>query len=250
MKSTLFFMLTLVAYLSFLSASPASAAVIGDWASGFFHPSPGVDGQVRAFAIFDDGSGPALYATGGFPSGVGVLARWDGWEWTTVGGGITPGFGIDLAVFDDGLPDAPALYVAGDFSMVGEVPALNIARWNGKTVTALGEGLGHTTPYQNQGQVWSLMGFDDGSGPAIFAGGFFNVAGDVVSQGIARWDVCPPPRVGDLDGDGAVGQQDLDLLLNRWGRCPGTCPPSCSGDLDGDCAVGITDFLILLANWN
>ena len=58
------------------------------------------------------------------------------------------------------------------------------------------------------------------------------------------------PRLGDLDGDGAVGINDFLALLAAWGPCPDPCPPSCPGDLDGDCTIGITDFLILLANWS
>jgi hypothetical protein len=53
--------------------------------------------------------------------------------------------------------------------------------------------------------------------------------------------------VGDLDGDGVVGVNDLLLLLAAWGPCPleGVCP----ADLDGDGEVGIGDLLMLLANW-
>jgi hypothetical protein len=39
---------------------------------------------VRALAVYDDGSGPALYAGGYFEGGV---ARWDGESWSTIGGG-------------------------------------------------------------------------------------------------------------------------------------------------------------------
>ncbi|MHC4099278.1 MAG: S8 family serine peptidase [Planctomycetota bacterium] len=59
----------------------------------------------------------------------------------------------------------------------------------------------------------------------------------------------PPPRPGDLDGDGVVGILDFLAMLARWGPCPDPCPPHCLGDVDTDCTVGIEDFLILLANW-
>jgi hypothetical protein len=50
--------------------------------------------------------------------------------------------------------------------------------------------------------------------------------------------------VGDIDGDGNVGIQDLLDLLAAWGPCL-----DCPADLNGDGTVGITDFLDLLAAW-
>lgn len=38
------------------------------------------------------------------------------------------------------------------------------------------------------GHVFALCSFDDGSGPALYAGGVFTMAGDVVTRGIARWN--------------------------------------------------------------
>lgn len=48
--------------------------------------------------------------------------------------------------------------------------------------------------------------------------------------------------VGDLDGDGTVGQADLAVLLGAWG---GAGP----ADLDGDGVVGSSDLAILLGAW-
>jgi hypothetical protein len=53
-------------------------------------------------------------------------------------------------------------------------------------------------------------------------------------------DTC----LGDLDGDGAVGFQDLLIMLSAWGPCAG-----CPADLDGDDAVEFGDLLILLSSW-
>jgi subtilisin family serine protease len=56
-----------------------------------------------------------------------------------------------------------------------------------------------------------------------------------------------PPPTGDLNGDGAVGINDLLVLLAAWGPCAdcGACP----ADLNGDCTVGVADLLVLLASW-
>src|SRR6185369_16906804 len=53
--------------------------------------APGVENQIRALTVFDDGGGPALYAGGGFQTAGGVaannVARWDGTTWSSVGTG-------------------------------------------------------------------------------------------------------------------------------------------------------------------
>jgi len=54
------------------------------------------------------------------------------------------------------------------------------------------------------------------------------------------------PGLGDINGDGVVGTDDLLLLIGSWGLCDPVCPP----DLDGDGVVGTNDLLIVLANWS
>jgi hypothetical protein len=142
----------------------------------------GVDSiyNVRALAVFDEGSGPALFAAGDFTSIAGVsalhVARWNGTAWSAVGGG-TNGFLNALSVFDDG--SGPALYAAGGFSSAGGVAASSIAKWNGSSWSQLGSGI--------QGTVMVLEGFDDGSGPALYAGGGIAAAGGAPASNIARW---------------------------------------------------------------
>ena len=54
---------------------------------------------------------------------------------------------------------------------------------------------------------------------------------------------CPA----DLGGDGSVGFDDLQTLLQAWGDCPaqGDCP----ADLGGDGSVGFDDLQTLLQAW-
>ncbi len=141
----------------------------------------GPDGQVFAFQSFDDGSGPALFVAGTFMHVGGTpatrIARWNGSTWASVGGGID-GSVYAMAVFDDGT--GPALYAAGVFGFAGGVSANAIARWNGTSWSPLGSGL----IYIN---VSALAVFDDGSGPALYAGGYFHTAGGVPAANIARW---------------------------------------------------------------
>lgn len=141
---------------------------------------------VFALAVFDDGTGPALYAGGQFNTAGGTpasgIARWDGSAWTPVGSGLD-GWARSMVVFDDGT--GPALYVGGGFESAGGVAASGIARWDGSAWTPLGEGV--RDPW-GSGDVHALTVFDDGAGPALYAGGNFVTAGDIQALRIARWD--------------------------------------------------------------
>src|SRR5262249_41806501 len=142
---------------------------------------------VECLAVFDDGSGPALYAGGHFTTAGGVLtngiAKWDGAAWSALGDGLaisshtSIGEATALAVFDDG--NGSALYAGGLFDMAGGVPANFIAKWNGSDWSALGSG--------TNGAVYSLDVFDDAYGPALYAGGAFTTAGGTTANMIAKW---------------------------------------------------------------
>lgn len=69
----------------------------------------GINLDVRAFEVFDDGTGPALYLGGSFTTGGGMaaqgMARWDGAAWSPMPGVAGAGGGLGsvgpLAVFSD-----------------------------------------------------------------------------------------------------------------------------------------------------
>lgn len=147
---------------------------------------------VCALAVHDDdGSGPnppALYVGGDFSSAGGVantsgIARWDGAAWSSVGNGVdNPGIVFSLAAYD--LGTGPKLYAGGTFSAVrnsggAAVSTANIARWDGTGWSDIGG---------TDGTVFALQGFDDGSGPQLFAGGSFGNAGTILSPHVARWN--------------------------------------------------------------
>lgn len=164
------------------------ASFIAKWDGATWSPlGAGVDGSVIALEVFDDGSGPALYAAGAFDNAGGNsawgIAKWDGSAWSALGSGIGHSFfagsGHALEVFDDG--GGPALYVGGFFEFAGGNPAQNIARWDGTTWSSVGSGPSDNT-------VDALTAFDDGSGPALYAGGNLTKIGGVSVQHLARWD--------------------------------------------------------------
>ncbi|MEQ9095359.1 MAG: GC-type dockerin domain-anchored protein [Phycisphaerales bacterium] len=173
----------------FTRAGIVDAASIARWdGQSWSGVGGGIEGRVLALQVVDLGDGPRLVAGGLFDRAGGVdaasVAAWDGATWSALGGGIgggTPGAVEALAVFDDG--DGPALYAAGDFLRAGGDPLPYIARWDGRRWSGLGEGLSGF-----RAAVYDLAVHDDGSGPALFAGGRFTMAGGVFTGSIARWD--------------------------------------------------------------
>lgn len=195
-----------------IAAAPALGGAAGDGCDPAWLPTfgelPGAQNIVWAFTTYDDGTGPALIVGGQF-SAVGSLiahgiAKWNGKEWEPLGGGIN-GTVIALQVFDSG--SGPMLYAGGQFSNAGGVPASNIARWDGVQWSAVGGGM----PLGGS-NVRAFAVHDEGSGPALFAGGSFLKAGSATVKNIAKWDGA---TWSPLDqGLGAPGTLWVDALAS------------------------------------
>jgi hypothetical protein len=230
----------------FMTAGGAAAGHVAKWnGSNWSALGSGIDGdyaEVFCLTVFDDGSGPALYAGGMFEIAGGVtahsIAKWNGSSWLALGSGMN--FPVwSLASFDDG--SGLALYAGGEFTTAGGVEAHSIAKWNGTTWSPLGDGLlGDVLPYAQ-----ALLAFDDSSGPALYAGGHFTIAGGVDANRIAKWDGSSWSPLGSGmsgfvyalaafdDGNGtalyaggdfyAFDSADTDIA--KWGGCPVVVPP-------------------------
>ncbi len=194
------------AFCLLVSSVLVSTAAFGqchEWAHDF--ALSGLDGEVYAFAEFDDGSGPALYVAGNFAHAdevrVGGIARWNGQHWSSVGLGFN-GQVQALAVYDDG--SGPALYAGGFFTFIlaptGGVPCQSIARWNGTQWSTLpgggvtGNGFG----------VRAMRTFDAGSGERLYVAGAFLQAGGQLANNLARfgpagWEAFTSGADGYLD---------------------------------------------------
>jgi len=168
----------------------------------------GTGGTVLTLGAYDDGSGPALYAGGMFGLAGGApaqnVARWDGQAWSALGAG-TDGQVNALCVYDDG--SGPALFAGGAFTSAGGAPAAKIAVWDGQTWSALGKGVGSTIPFFENPRVNALRVFDDGTGPGLYAGGSFSLAGGLPASKVARWDAQGWSAVGV-----GVGTSMLDFV--------------------------------------
>jgi hypothetical protein len=59
--------------------------------------------------------------------------------------------------------------------------------------------------------------------------------------------IVPTNLVGDIDGNGSVGSEDMAILLAAWGTQSFNSNPA---DLNGDGTVNSQDLAILITNWS
>ncbi len=177
---------------SFTSAGLIPANNIAHWDGQRWHSlGAGVNGTVWAAALYKG----KLYVGGEFTQAgevaVNGLAVWDGAAWAplTTGAGVMQdsykGIVRALAVADD------ALYIGGDFNNIHGLATFDIARWDGRKLSALGDGVGdldYTGVLNGYGSVYALAADADG---ALFVGGDFVAAGNrepLTVNSVARWD--------------------------------------------------------------
>jgi hypothetical protein len=133
--------------------------------------------------------GPDIYVSGDFTNVAGVAAnrivRWDGTNWFPLGTGVQ-GFGIGsqpVGVRRIAFDTSGRLYAAGVFNIAGSVGASHVAGWDSTNWFALGGATSKGVTHFDR-RVQSLLTV----GTNIYAGGIFTEAGDVIVNGIARWN--------------------------------------------------------------
>lgn len=189
--------------------------------------------SIAALAFHDDGSGGGeqLYAAGAFTIAGGQsalrVARFDGNSWGPVGLGLSATV-TALVSHDDG--SGSKLYAAGEFAFAPPFVATGVARWDGVSWRPVGAGLGVQIGSAGSDfatAVNALAVFDDGSGPALIAGGEFLNSGANPILRLARWDgVAWSQFGGGVDGevvtlaalDDALGSS---LWVGGWFRTAG-----------------------------
>jgi hypothetical protein len=105
-------------------------------------------------------------------------------DWVSLSQGFAGAAGPVKALAFDA---AGNLYVGGSFSMIGNLPTNNIAKWDGSSWSALGNGVG-----DHSGDVRALAFL----GSHLYVGGVFQSPG----QNIARWSGSGWLPVAGLDG--------------------------------------------------
>ena len=233
---------------------------VGDGTGIFGTFSP----TVFSVQMFDDGSGPALYAGGRFDSiggaaGTSMFGRFDGTSWEAVGPGLISSSVVSqvaaMTVFDDGT--GPALYVGmGSGVRISGVPLASVYKWDGVSWSAVGQEFG--------GRVTDLKVWDNGSGPALYVAGTavpdIRYVAELVDDQWVPVDggiASTPPTSGSFASAFGLHVWDNDLyvagnftligdpainvrgIVRRHGCAGDTCYP----DFDEDGELTIFDFL-------
>lgn len=141
---------------------------------------------ILALASFDDGSGsgPSLHAGGYFQYAgdqtVWNIAKWDGKQWSPVGGGLDGGV-LALHVHDEG--GQPTLYVGGTFTRVLGVNDLTCAeglvRWNGSQWSTIPYWQGCLASWDEHA-VSAITSFDNGAGLGVIVAGHDDFSGFIM----------------------------------------------------------------------
>jgi hypothetical protein len=169
------------------------SAVIGTWDTQFGLPFPGVAGDVYALAIDGNGNvyvGGRFSAVGGVNINVSNVARYNpnSGTWDNLGGGVTSSGGGFAAVYALAV-SGNEVYVGGFFSQAGTgsgaVFANNVARYNPNSGTWDNLGVGVTSSGGGFAAVYALAV----SGNEVYVGGFFDQAGGVSANNVARFNV-------------------------------------------------------------
>jgi len=215
-------------------------------------------GTVYNLHVHDDGSGPSLYAGGLFTTigniGASKIAKRVGNSWQSLGAGIggpqpCPSCQVlcwSMATFDDGT--GPALYAAGNFSVVDGQPIYRLAKWEDGAWSAVGTGPGG--PGQEPAPVVRAMttfngcgGLAPGAPEVLFLIGKFETMNGIDNKSVAQLSACSSGVLGDLDGNGSVNLDDLNTILTNFGQNTSV------GDVDGNCFVDLDDLNIVLTNF-
>jgi hypothetical protein len=163
----------------FTSAGGRSAYNLARWnGSTWSEVGSGVSGQVNALAF--DGAGN-LCVGGQFNYvnaarfAVKNIAKWNGSSWSALGSGLRGG---DYSVvFSLALDGSANLYAGGSFTNAGSTAAMNVAKWDGSTWSAVGSGMN---------QMVFALAF--GAAGDLYAGGSFTNAGGLAANSVARWN--------------------------------------------------------------
>ncbi len=224
---------------------------IAGWVKMPTNTETGVYGNMPIFQNID-------YAGGGWVFEVGRADRsYAGEVFFTVGGGSSSVFNQTQVFSDSRIDDGDWHWVAvmqngGEISMyvdgvlqqdTGTMQAQSTATAPASVVAQMGMRGSSQKPFQGSLDDWqifntALTAAIDGNGTLI-GGGLFEAW-----QGLSL-DLLE----GDLDGDGFVGLDDLDIVLSHWNTNV-TAGELSEGDPTGDGFVGLDDLDLVLSNWN
>lgn len=158
----------------FLLPGGVSAQHLARWDGAHWLPTQnGMMSAVWDIEVYDDGTGPRLFAGGSyddFQAGIpphGRVVRWTGSGLALAG----DAFESTVRAFEViQTASGPALYAGGHFEAIGASVVPHVARYAGGSTWV---GVAGGTPFD----VTALAAYDDGTGPALYAGFDFPVPG-------------------------------------------------------------------------
>jgi hypothetical protein len=162
---------------SFTGIDGVAANNLARWSNGAWTPfgmGLGSAGGIQSLARLPNGD---LVAGGPSLLGGATMARWNGSVWSPFAD--SPNFSVfGLTVLPNG-----DLVAAGDFTAIGTVPALGVARWDGTNWSQLASGAGAL----GGGNLDVLAAVSMPNGDLV-VGGRFTTIGGILAQRIARWN--------------------------------------------------------------
>lgn len=259
----------------------------------FFNVNKLIPAQVNGVSVLG-AFGSNLYVESDTPAFLNSLA-WDGSlgpeEFMPgallMGFGLTGGVAHDAVYFDeDGDGPLPSsLYVVGRFTTAANqpngsdaFPARHFARWDGTRWHSLGAEPDRQFFYRG---ITAITVFDDGTGPALHAGGYINTPPQPLIHGVGKWTGTAWSRVGtnfgmwgfragtpDFIFDTASRIRDFQVFPDSEGNptllvaggfdhahgqpakfIARLARPFVRGDADGDGVVGFFDVMNVLDRW-
>jgi hypothetical protein len=247
----------------FSSAGGAPALNMAKWTGvNWQGVGDGLNGIVRSLVVADLGSGPRLIAGGDFTaSGAQPILRvgsWDGVSWSQAANGFDNNV-RGLVVTDTG--SGPRLYASGSFTHSGALSVRGVARWTtngwedtgfGQPADYIGVGLDQCVLARGSASIgrltptgWQFIPasvnqpsecvaeFDDGSGPALYMGGWFSSGTGFAWRGVARYRALWEPL-----GTGATSAVNLLKALEVDGL-PRLFAGSSAGSIGGRWTSGV-----------
>jgi autotransporter-associated beta strand protein len=121
-------------------------------------------------------------------------------NWVSLGGIPGADYGIETAAVDA----SGNLYIGGMFSVVGDVLANCVAKWDGSSWSALGQGV--TGEDFHMVYALAVLGSD------LYVGGVFTNAGGVAANSIAKWNGSSWSALGTGVSGGSYGDSYVYAL--------------------------------------
>ena len=183
-------------------AGPVHSPHIAKRVEGEWHPV-GADGEVLGVVSSPSGD---LYAGGRFATIAGVsanaVAKMVGETWVPLGDGLRDGDGLAQVSHLALGPGGTTLYAGGRFTHAGAVPVRGVAKWDGSTWAAMGDG-----PFGDVDCDVTQVAFaPDGS---LWASGI--VYGSPRTGRVARWDGSNWETIGEDFPFGGNGMHALAI---------------------------------------